>query len=114
MSRQKAWQQKGIQNIIAYFAKSVHTQARRLERQESAEITATAELADVVDELTPESVLAAQELLEEIRHISTPTQRRIVDMLDSGCSRQEVSITLHIKKPNLRKQISDLRKRMHI
>jgi hypothetical protein len=111
MARQTAWKEKDINDIYAYFAKAMRRQERRLRSQESVPESDSAIVAD--DTLPdPNQIEIGRDLLEEIRHLSTPTQRLIVDLLYQGNSREDVSRILRITSANIRTQLSALRKKI--
>ena len=111
MARQTAWKEKDIHDICAYFARSMHRQAKRLRALESGQESATMLVAD--DTLPgPDQISTARDLLEEIRHASTKTQRKIVDLLYLGHSRADVSQILGKSADNIKTQLSDLRSRL--
>jgi hypothetical protein len=136
MSIQPAWRKRGIKNILAYVAKTIILQERRLRNQRHMEDSYPKEWDGLVEEYgekgdmrdlkvngrdTPAYIdpyQAAVENIDFIRKKSTKRQRQIVDLLlrspIKGDPMLFVSKNLKISRDNIRKQIDLLNKKLHI
>jgi hypothetical protein len=113
MSRSPAWKAKGIDDVLAYVAGSIHREQKRIARQQQLSEGEPADLQTIpAHDMLPDAAQtrAAQELLDHLRHLSTPRQRQIIDLLDQGHDRDEAAHVLKIKPDNLRRHLCDLNK----
>jgi hypothetical protein len=118
VASRRGWKQRYIRDLSAYVRRAIISELRRI-RSEERRVRGP-ELAPV--EATeyyipsPDQIVAAQEMLEAIRVSSTDSERQIVDLLvdrdlNEKDDRKGVAATLRKHPDNLRKQISNLKKK---